>query len=333
MFPELDSGPGPHRVPLEGYPRLVEGLLAAVQSGSNAQAYLLHGPPSVGKRSLARLLAQALLCPAEPAGRRPCGHCRDCRLVASGAYADLHWMPEPLRIEQVRELQSVLHLAPVESACRVAVLPRIEQASPGAANCLLKTLEEPPPQAVLILSSDQISEVLPTVLSRCRVLAMRPLPVEAAARALEARWGLEAEQARLLARLAGGRLGWALRAAGEPALLESRAAWLDDLAHTLGSDRLGRMDRAAALVKREEDLAEGLAIWSGWWRDLLLVHHGLEGPVVNRDRLDELRGASVRFGVADALRSLRAIDLALRRLAAKAQAQLALEVLCLELPR
>lgn len=336
MFPDFEpapSAPGPYRVALHGYDALAAGLVAAARAGAGAQAYLVAGPPAVGKRTLARLIAQALLCAAEPPGARPCGRCRACRLVAQGGWADLHVVPPPLRIDQARELQRELALTPGEADHRVAVVPEIELASAGAANSLLKLLEEPPRQAVLILTTAAIGDVLPTIQSRCRIVTMRPLAAGVVAEALERHWDVEEDRARLLARLSGGRLGWAVRALAEPAHLERRAAWLDHLHEALGADRAGRMDLAGQWTKAEGDaLPDGLSVWGSWWRDLLLLHHGLDAPIVNRDRLDELRAARRRFGPSDAVRALRSVEEALRRLAANTQPLLTLEVLCLELP-
>lgn len=321
----------PHRVVVWGHEWARDALLLAARSGSPGQAYLLAGPPAIGKGTLARLFAQALLCPAEPALGRPCGRCRSCRLVASGGHPDLHWREPQLRIDVVRELQRELALAPGESARRVAVLPDIETASLGAANSLLKTLEEPPRHAVLVLTAGDSQAVLATVRSRCRCLSLQPMMVEAVAAALVSGWGVPEDRAQLLARLSGGRLGWAARAVADETVLTERQTWLDGLAGLLGAGVAARL-RLAAELARAEAVVEGLSVWMSWWRDLLLVLHGVEVSVVNRDRLEELRAAAGHHEAADVVASLRAIEDALRRLAANTSPQLTLEALFLELP-
>jgi len=335
MFDDFDAAPdavGPHKVTLGGYQRIAASLVRAAQTGVASQAYVIAGPPGVGKRTLARLFSQALLCPAEPAGRRPCGHCRTCRLVAIGALPDLHIAAPPLHIDAARGLHAELALAPVEGTHRVAIAPEIELASPGAANSLLKTLEEPPRHAVLLLTTARPGDLLPTIRSRCHWVPLRPLPAATVAEALIAAGDADAERAWLVARLSGGRLGWARRALAEAACLSDRATWLDHLARTLLADRAGRMALAGQLAQTGAAVPEGLAVWSGWWRDVLLVHHILDGPVINRDRLADLQAAAKRYRVEDVVHSLRAIEDTLRRLATNANPLLALEVLCLELP-
>lgn len=320
------------RVRVHGYAPIVTGLLRAVRAGTFGQAYLLAGPPAVGKRTLARLLAQALTCSAADAGTWPCGACGSCRQVAHGTSPDVDVAPSPLRIEEARALQGRVALAPAGSRHRVAVLPEVDRASLGAVNSLLKTLEEPPPHTVLLLTASQLADVLPTIRSRCRVVVLPAQPVADVAAALVAGWGVSAERAEWLARLSGGRLGWAVRAHADPALLEAREQWLTGLATALGGDVAGRLSLAARLAADGGATADGLSHWSGWWRDLLLVQQAVPEPVVNRDRLAELESAAARYAAADVVRVIEAVELALRRLAANGNPQLTLEVLALDLP-
>ncbi len=326
------SAEAPFQVQLYGHRAAARALLSAARSGRYAQAYLLSGSPGVGKRTLARLFAQALLCSADEPVDRPCGTCRACRLVRKGGFPDLHLLEPPIKIEDVRSLQRELHLSPTESRLRVAVLPNIETASLGAANSLLKTLEEPPQSAVLIVTTADADQVLPTVRSRCRLIPLRTLSAAETAAALSEGWSAPGEQARLLSRLSQGRLGWATLAATDEGIAGKRATWLDALSRALRADSAERLACAAALSKQRDDAPVGLTHWLSWWRDLLLLTYGLEGAVVNVDRLEELRAASELFSVSAIVDSIRAVEDALGRLAASANPELALEVLVLELP-
>ncbi len=232
----------------------------------------------------------------------------------------------------MRELQRDLILAPNEGPRRIVVLPEIESASLGAANSLLKTLEEPPGHVVLVLTTAEIGAVLPTIRSRCQPVPLRPMALGEVEAALTAEWGVEQERAVLLARLSGGRLGWAVRALEDESVLTARRSWLDGLMRVLGANLATRFELAAELARAGEGIAEGLTVWASWWRDLLLVHHGVEEPVVNRDCIADLNAAADRYRATDAARSLRAVEDALRRLAANTAPQITLEVLLLELP-
>ncbi|RMF26035.1 MAG: DNA polymerase III subunit delta', partial [Chloroflexi bacterium] len=148
--------------PVIGHEGAVALLQRAVMTGRLGHAYLFTGPTGVGKGTLAQALAQAVLCTGDAP---PCGRCRACRLVEAGHHPDLHWLaPQDgsLKIEQVRELERQLALTPVEGSRHVAVLEGMEQATVGAANALLKTLEEPPPAVLLILLTEEADALLPT---------------------------------------------------------------------------------------------------------------------------------------------------------------------------
>jgi len=212
------------------------------------------------------------------------------------------------------------------------VLPDIERASPGAANSLLKSLEEPPPDALLVLTAADPAAVLPTVRSRCQCFTVRPLSVEDCAAALERGMGAAPEEARRLARIAGGRLAWAERAVREPSVLEDRTLWLERLEEAVRGSRPQRLALADAWGRQRDALVTGLELWRGWWRDVLLLQHGLEARVVNVDRLDALRAQAARSSVASVVGALRALDGASSRLTGNASPDLTAAVALLELP-
>jgi DNA polymerase-3 subunit delta' len=186
---------------------------------------------------------------------------------------------------------------------------------------------------MLILTSAEVDAVLDTIRSRCRQVSFRPLTVAEATAALERAWGVDAEHAELLARLSAGRLGWAVRAAQDDSVLAAREKWLSALAEVLGSDTATRLKTAESLCQSADAATGGLAVWLGWWRDLMLYRCGLEDLIANRDRLHELREAAARIPLSRAVESLRAVEDAMRRLAVSTNPLLTMEVLMLELPR
>ena len=318
-----------------GHEWAVHLLRQALEEGELSHAYLFTGPPGVGKGTLARALASALLCQGDP---RPCGECRSCHLVASGNHPDLFWVqPESevgrLKVEQVRELQRHLSLTPNMAPHRVAILDRFDQATPSAANALLKTLEEPPDFVVLILMAPDTDSLLPTIVSRCQVVPLRPLPVPQIAAALQTRWGVEAETARLLAHLSGGRLGWAVRAATEPDLLRRRQQRIDEMVALLRAPLTDRFRYAAELARDPAAIQEALDTWAGWWRDILLLTGGVEenrtgeSLLTNLDQRARLEQMAAQFTPVQAVARIQAVRQAMDRLRRNANPQLTLEVL------
>jgi len=319
--------------PVVGHDWAVDLLRNAVVAGRPAHALLITGPPSVGKGTLARTLAQALLCTQDPL---PCGVCRACRLVAGNSHPDLHWV-EPLgnalKIDQMRELTRQLTLAPLEGKWRIAVLDRFEQATPGAANALLKTLEEPTAHAILVLLAQAAEALLPTIVSRCQVIALRPIPHRTVEQALIERWNVAPDQARLLSHICSGRLGWAVTASTTPEPIQERRQRLDDLSQLLHGTRVSRLAYVEVLARQSTaSMGEHLELWAGWWRDVLLLSSNSSSAVTHIDRHAELVQIARQCGPADARDALSAILSALRQLSLNANARLALEALMLQLP-
>jgi len=316
-----------------GHNWAVELLRHAVRTGHVAQAYLVTGPEHIGKSVLARVLAQMLNCVGDPL---PCGQCRPCQLIAAGKHPDLHLVaPEgnALKIDQIRALQHDLSLSPVEGRFRVAILEGMDKATLEASNALLKTLEEPLPHVVLILIAPEAESLLPTIVSRCQLLALRPLSVETVRDALIERWNVEADRAKQLAHLAGGRLGWAVRAAKDESVLTRRGQALDALCQLMGQGRVERFVYAEELAADPVSARETLQLWQTWWRDVMLLASKSDAHLTNVDRIDVLRDHAARFGVEPARRAAADIAQTLWQLDHNVNVRLALEVLMLDLPR
>ena len=316
-----------------GHERNIEFLRRAVAGRRVAHAYLFYGPAGVGKATVARMLAAMLLCPQGMAGK-PCGACEDCLLAARGQHPDWYQVfpaGATIKIEQVRHLQQVLLRRPWRGRYRVCVMAHAEAMSTEAANCLLKTLEEPPAATVFILTSDRWHDLPPTVVSRCQRLRFDPLPVEAVASWLVERHGIDEQRAGLVAHLACGSPGRALVLAGNPDLEEMRRRVMETVAElpTMGTGTLLR--RAAELSEggREAvDYVLGILLW--WYRDLVVWRlTRQEAYLRNRDCTAQLRAREM--GAAGLLASLAAITEACRQLRAFASPRLVMEVLLLRL--
>jgi DNA polymerase III subunit delta' len=301
-------------------------------------AYLFTGPPGVGRRTLALRLAAAINCLNPPAPGQPCLECRACRMLEKMEHPDLSVVQAEkeggtLKVDQVRELQHRLSLAPYEARYRIALLLRFEEAHPSAANALLKTLEEPAPRVVLLLTASSPEDLLPTIVSRCETLRLRPLALEQAVHGLRQRWSLPPEQAQLLAHVSGGRLGHAYQLHHAPERLEQRRMWLDEHTRLLSESRLGRFNYVEALVKDKDLTRLVLQTWLSLWRDVLLRASGASAAITNFDRAAEVDEFAQRFGLETSRQALTSIERTLEQLDRNVNARLACEVLMLDLPR
>ena len=317
--------------PVAGHAWAVSQLQRALEEGRLAQAVLITGPAQVGKATLARALAMAINCTGAP---RPCGACRACLHIAANTHADVRLVTpdgERMKIDQMRDLQRELSLSPLEARRRVAILDDFDRATPEAMNALLKTLEEPPSSVVLILIAPEADVLLPTIVSRCQVIALRPLTAAQVRAALAGR-GVAADRADLLAHLSGGRIGWAIQAAQDGGILERRRARLDDLRQLLNAMRVERFAYAEALARKTAQAREAIDLWRTWWRDVMLTSAGSDADMTNVDRREEIATLSARFDAARAKSAAEACSQALWQLDKNAAPRLVVEVLLLNLP-
>ena len=415
-----------------GQDHIIRQLDAGLKTGRLAHAYLLVGPPHVGKMALALNLAQAVNClgsrsgtgidasgiaavgiaavemggpemdgglfggapdglpaaaansapdslsaglpadvsvvvPADvpagvssgvpvdaladvPAGvpvDAPCGNCIQCRRIAEGLHADLKVIGvgtgedegqsrRDIRIDQIREIESFLNLTAYEGSYKVVILDGAELLNTAAANALLKTLEEPPVNVLLLLLTSNEDALLSTIKSRCRFLYLKPVAKSELADKLVAGYAAAPEMAEQLARLSRGCLGQAVNALQDGQILEQREADLERLEEVCEGGLDARFNYAAELAARfnrdRDATRELLYLWLRWWRDLLLIKEGAEQYVHNADRIIPLRLQATRLTTAQVVAFIKRLNLTLEALDRNANARLALEVLMLNLP-
>lgn len=321
--------------PIAGHRWAVQQLRRAIECDELPHALLLTGPESVGKRTLAELVVAALLCRADE--NKPCGVCLSCRKLRSGNHPDLILVtPEDrtahLKIDQIREVERFLALTPIESAHKIALIGDFERATVGAANALLKTLEEPPSYAHLVLLALDADLLLPTIVSRAQHIPLRPLAVADVEDALVRVWNVDPERARLLARMSGGRIGWAVQAAASADVYERTRAIVDTLLAVLEQDLPSRFETAQVLAREGATLPEVLEYWLTFWRDVLLVQAGENDEVIHTDRHTLLDAIAAAIAVQDTVRVLDTLENAQEALLTNANTQLLVENVLLDLP-
>jgi DNA polymerase-3 subunit delta' len=322
---------------IRGHERAANLLQEHISRQQVRHAYLFCGPAGIGRRSLALRFAQALNCSQPPAPGLPCGTCRSCIETEKMQQADLSILQTEegasfIKIEQIRNLQRQLSLSPYEATYRVALLLNFQEANANAQNALLKTLEEAPPKAILLLTADSPESLLPTIVSRCESLLLRPMPVSGLQTELMQR-GVAGDQADLLAHLAGGRLGYALRLNQDPTLLEQRKVWLEDLRRILPASIRARFTIVESYCKTKDNLRQVLQFWLNFWRDATVCAAGADIPLVNVDWREEIESLAAQVGLAGLTQVVTGLDQALGKLETNANLRLLGEVQMLDWPR
>lgn len=287
-----------------GHQKQVEALRQGLITERLHHAYLFVGPEGVGKRTLAIALAQALHCGRGQADF--CGQCPNCIAIQNNNHPDVRLI-EPLTgkkeisIQQVREIEKELIYRSFSGGKKVAVVDPATLMNWSAQNALLKTLEEPPQDSLLILIAVRGKGLLPTVRSRCLRLSFASLPKHAISGFLTSKAGKTQEEAEFLAALSQGSLGAAKNIERE-GLLEKRRAWLNMLVSlTAGNYRTG-LETAEVLAGNREEALKFLQ-WSGsWYRDLL-AHALTQGSheVVNIDMMPQIHQQSTQASTASLL--------------------------------
>jgi len=309
---------------------------------------LFLGIDGVGKRSAAVRLAMACNCIRHAARQRqldgsssdnpeefsdyPCGQCSPCLRIAAGIHPDITLIqPEAgvIKIGEIRNLCRILSMKPFEGLKRVAILSDAHLMNPPASNALLKMLEEPPEQTLLILTARQSADLLPTIVSRCLHIRFNPVSRPALSDALIQHHGFGAEEASVVTALAGGSFSRALSM--KKATWMSWRGWLITELSRLGSSPLHTiLALSEKLSKNRDALSDIFEIMLSWFRDILIFTCD-PTHVINQDHLEQIKEASLRYSRSDLVQSANAVKSAQAHIEARTNIRLSMDHLLLRL--
>lgn len=281
-------------------------LRAAFASGRLHHAYLFLGPEGVGKHTVAVAYAKAIHC--SELTNDFCEGCVNCHRIADGNHPDVRVI-EPLSgkkeisIAQVRELERELNYRSFTGKRKIAIIDPATLLNSSSQNALLKTLEEPPQDSLIILIAANTGALLPTLRSRCLRLSFAPLARQEVAGYLQQRHGVGSADAEFVAALGMGSIGAALSLEKDD-LIEKRRQWTGMLSSLKIKDYHGAMIAAEALARNRDEALKFLKWAASWYRDLLI--HAIDNnsdELVNLDMREQIAQQSADGGVEEKLRA------------------------------
>jgi len=309
----------------------VRQLRNAVKHDRISHGYLFVGPSGAGRLTTALAFAQALNCLDRVDGDG-CGRCASCLKLVHGNHPNLNLIQpdgSTVKIQQIRAVQQSAQYRQLEEGWKVFIFPEAEKMTPPAANSLLKTLEEPPANTVMILIANHTAGLLPTVLSRCQKISFPPLSTAVIQEILVNRHQVDPDQANYLAALAGGSMAAAIAAAESSELLQWREEALGILAEIQSPN--GNLFALAEKLEKEKDRLGTLLetmIW--WYRDVLLWRETQDKSlVINADKTDDL--AKENLHTRQLVGAVQRLHEAGRHLQQNANVRLTLETLFIEI--
>lgn len=323
-------------------------LNAFLGNATIPHALVFSGLEGTGKMAAAKAFAMACNCSAAQTGddsldaHAPpgkvalpaCGRCRPCKKIKSANHPDiLHLKPagDTIKVKQIRDLLDTMALKPFEAQTRVVILEDAQTLNPSAGNALLKALEEPPADTLFILTTGELSDLMPTIVSRCQHVRFRPLAQAVVTEALATTKGIPAADAALAARLSGGSLARAEYLAAADWMHYRR--WLLEQTAALTTATPGMLLALAAVIAvRKNRIPDTLAILKSWFRDLLVFKQAPD-KLINRDMQALVQQAARKETAESLLKKINALDTVSRRFTGSANIRLCLETLLLKLAR
>lgn len=319
-------------------------MATLLRNGHIPHALVFTGIDGIGKQTTAKAFAMACNCvdprpfqaawpklPSPPA-INACGQCRICRRILADNHPDiLHVQPSGnmIRIAAIRDLIQRLMLKPYEQGKRVVIIANAHTMNPEAGNALLKVLEEPPENTLLILTARQTTDLLPTIVSRCQQIRFAPLPRDVLVELIAAKGELTREEALSAANLSGGSYTHALRMIDEGWI--PRRIWLaKEVSQLRTQSTVTKLALAEKLAGRKALLPDTLAWLLSWYRDLI-VFPFLPQQIVNSDLQDQIEATAAGVDRHTLIKGMRLIQKALKDLQANANPRLTMEALVLQL--
>lgn len=316
-----------------GHEQIIEHLQNAIKLQKVSHAYILDGEEGAGKNMLARAFAQTLQC--ERGGTEPCGECHSCKQAISGNQPDIitvtHEKPASIGVEDIRgQLCGDIQIKPYSSPYKIYIVDEAEKMTVQAQNALLKTIEEPPAYGVIMLLTTNADAFLPTILSRCVTLKLRPVKNEIIRPYLMEKYHIPDYQAEVCTAFARGNVGKAERLAQSEQFAELKSHLLHLLRHLRDMEVYELTEAVRSASEYKTEINDYLDLMALWFRDVLLFKatRKIDG-LVFAEEINAISAQAQKSSYEGLERILKALEKAKVRLNANVNFELTMELLML----
>lgn len=316
-----------------GHEQIKEHFQKAIEYKKVSHAYILSGEQGMGRKTIAKAFSMTLLC--ERSNKEPCMECHACKQVLSGNHPDVLWVthekPNSIGVDDIRlQINDTIYIKPYSSDYKLYIIDEAEKMTVQAQNALLKTIEEPPAYAVLILITTNQESFLPTILSRCIKLKLKPLKDHVVSEYLTTTMEISENQAELYAAFARGNLGKAIHLASSEEFQLMYRQVLNLLKNVKGMDIAMLLDSIKRLQEDNLDLNECLDFMQIWYRDILMFKVTRDvNLLVFKEEYTTVSGICQKSSYEGLETILNSIEKAKVRLKANVNTELALELMLL----
>jgi DNA polymerase-3 subunit delta' len=288
-----------------GQDKVIKFLKVSIENNKLVNAYLFIGPEGVGKTLTAKEFAKLLNC--QNNNLNVCDNCNSCVKIEKEIHPDIHWIRKDrsgfIKIEHIRQLEKAINLRPFEAKTKVFVIEEAHIMTAQAANALLKTLEEPPGDSILILTTNSINKLFSTIVSRCQKIFFSVINVEKLKSILKSNYNIDGITSHFLSCFSEGRLGKAL-SINQRDILKKKNIVIDSFISLNDTvENYFNLD-----LKNKQDIKYNLDILISWFRDILLLKCGIEiTKLINADRDKDLRHFKDKYKVEELLEIIQQI--------------------------
>ena len=316
-----------------GNDMIKEHFKKAIENHKVSHAYILTGEAGTGRKSIANAFAMTLLC--EKGQSDPCMVCHSCKQVLSGNHPDLiyvkHEKPNSIGVDDIREqINDTIMIRPYSSYYKVYIVDEAEKMTVQSQNALLKTIEEPPSYAVIILITTNQEAFLPTILSRCVQLKLKPLKDFTVKSYLTEKFGVPEKEAEICAAFARGNLGKAIHLASSDEFKELYQRVMMIIRQVDSMDIVTLLDHIREIKEQNFDIGEVLDLLQLWYRDVLMYKVTKDmNLLIFKDEYKAINGMGQKIDYAGLEKILESIETCRARLAANVNMELAMELLLL----